>query len=108
MVRTAKAPALPRQTEAEFQQQVVTLAKACGWRVVHHRISLGTPHGWPDLVLLHPGRKRALFWELKSATGTASLAQNTMIADLTACGLDADILRPGDWDHIEAVLTGMA
>jgi len=63
----------PKITEAQFQRQVLQLAKFTGWRTAHFRPAqnsqgqwrtavAGDGKGFPDLVLV---RERVLFVELK-------------------------------------------
>lgn len=104
--RQPAAPALPPQTERSFQEQVLELAKTLGYRVHWTHDSRHSPAGWPDLVLCrargpHP---RVVFAELKAEDGIVSDAQTAWLDDLRACGLDARIWRPSDWDEIVEVL----
>lgn len=106
---------LARQSEAAFQQQVIDLARLCGWRVGHFRSvhvqrKDGTTYwqtpvqadgaGFPDLVLAKKGRA-PLFVELKAEDGALSMDQR---AWLDALGDVARVWRPSDWDDIEATL----
>ena len=43
-------------SEAEFQAQVVELARLRGWRTHHHYDSRRSTPGWPDLVMVRRGR----------------------------------------------------
>lgn len=104
-------------TEAEFQTQVVSLARICGWRCLHVRRSIGKGNkwvtttsikGWPDLFLFHPKRGVVFAAELKTDTGKLTYEQGQVIADLIDSGIPAVIWRPDDWDEIQAVLTGSA
>jgi hypothetical protein len=85
--------ARPKVTEAQFQRQVIDLAKLAGWRVFHPRISIQSVPGWPDLVLV---RDRILFRELKSESGQTTPEQDAWLAALTAAGADAAVWRPAD------------
>ena len=98
-------------TEAAFLEQVLALARLCGWRCYHQRPAR-TRHGWrtavqgdagfPDLVLVRDGV--ILFWELKVGNNRLSPQQSAWLAALRACGLAACVLRPGDWGRIEKTL----
>lgn len=100
-------------TEAEWQQQVVDLARLSGWRVNHHRptpagrgrtryTTATTVTGWPDLTLWRPGA--LLFRELKTDTGRLTTEQRQVLAELDAAGADVGVWRPADWPEIEATL----
>ena len=98
-------------TEAEWQEQVVDLARICGWRTMHVRRSIGKGRrwttstsvvGWPDLVLWRPGRIVAA--ELKSNTGQVTEDQAAVLASLEAAGMETYVWRPGDLDEVASVL----
>jgi hypothetical protein len=56
-------------------------------------------------ALAHPGRGALLVRELK-ANGRAKISreQAEWLAELEACGVDAGVWRPDDWDEIVSVL----
>lgn len=106
-------------SEAEFQRQVLQLAKLCGWRRAHFRPGLtqsgrwvtpvqGDGQGFPDLVLVHPGRGLLLFVELKTDKGRETTEQRAWLEALARAGARAETWRPRDWPHIERVLKGEA
>lgn len=106
-----------RIPERSFQRQVIQLAKLYGWRVAHFRPARGargrwfTPvmadgAGFPDLVLVHPGRQLLAFAELKSDNGRIRPEQEEWLADLREAGIAAFVWRPRDWEAIQAFLTG--
>lgn len=94
-------------TEAQFQALVLDLAKRTGWFVNHQLPAQIRPGkwatatqgmvGWPDLVLVHPRRRIALFRELKRWDGKLTEEQELWGAALVACGLDWAVWRPSDW-----------
>ncbi len=94
MTRTS----LPTESEAQFQAKVVETAQWFGWRWYHTHDSRRSPAGFPDLLLLR--RDRALALELKSERGRVTSAQVSWIAALNAAGIEARIVRPGDWDQL--------
>src|SRR5690606_3109708 len=59
-------------TEAQFQRQVVDLARLRGWWVFHDHDSRRNPAGLPDLLLL---RDRLVVAELKTTSGRVRAAQ---------------------------------
>jgi hypothetical protein len=90
-------------SEAAFQQQITNLAAYYGWRLQYHtHDSRGSQRGFPDLVLVRP--PEVLFLELKTQAGRVRPEQQQWIAALTACGLEAHIVRPDDFDRIHARL----
>lgn len=93
---TARQQIADAMTEAQLQTSVTKLAKALGWSVFHVRWSPGTTPGWPDLVLIHPVRKRTLFRELKTTTGRLSSAQVRWLGELSEAGNDSGVWRPAD------------
>jgi hypothetical protein len=92
-------------TEKAFQQAIIDLAHACGWRAYHTHDSHKSAPGFPDLVLVKPGR-HVLFWEVKTERGKVSAAQQTWIDDLRNSGQIAVVVRPHNWLWIEQILTG--
>ena len=95
-------------TEEQFQQQVITLAKAAGWLTYHTRDSRRSEPGFPDLVLSRGpacGRPRVIFAELKTETGRLSPAQLDWLETLRHCpDIESYIWRPSQWPEIVATL----
>lgn len=92
-------------TEAQFQQQVIDLARLHKWRVAHFRPAR-TSRGWrtpvaadgsgfPDLVLARNGV--VIFAELKSQRGVLSNEQRAWAAQL---GIAWRLWRPRDLPDI--------
>ena len=92
----------PVLSEKRFQSQVEKVAALKGWVTFHVYSSRRCLPGWPDLILLRP--PIALAWELKTATGRVTPEQTAMLALLAACGFDARVVRPKDWDDVMKVL----
>jgi len=77
-------------TEAQWQRQVVDLARLGGWRIAHFGVARTekgwrTPvredgAGWPDLVLVRDGE--LIFAELKTDAGRLRPEQEEWLADL--------------------------
>lgn len=108
--RGEKAPR--GRPEATFQEKVVAVARALGWRVFHARKSRQANGqyetavaydgaGFPDLVIAKAGR--VLFVELKSGRGTLRANQREWKRDLEPSGLWR-LWHPNDWKTIEAEL----
>ena len=116
-------------TERDFQRSVTDLAELLGWLWVHPRAgrtidSWRTPmsgplgQGWPDLVLIHPVRRRLLFVELKTDTGKLTAHQERVLELLRRLTIEpveqafagplarveVHVWRPKDWSLIEATL----
>lgn len=62
----------------------------------------GDGKGFPDLVLLRPGR--AIMAELKAVKGKVTPEQETWLKTARAANLEAYVWRPSDIDDIERVL----
>lgn len=99
-------------TEAQFQSQVMRVAKRHGWLVCHVYPCIAggktrTPtsyKGFPDLTLIRRGE--GLFLELKAVDGTATPEQRRWIATAqTVPGFRAYIVDPRDWPEVHAILT---
>ena len=92
------------ESEAHFQNRVVQLARLFGWKDFHLLDPIGSPAGFPDLLLRRPPR---LVWaELKSQHGRVRPAQRAFLDELRACGQEAFEWRPSDWEQIKTVLGG--
>ena len=97
-------------SESEWQREVIAIAHAGGWSVMHVRRSRSSHltatslAGWPDLVLFRPGR--LLFRELKRDGGKLRPEQAEVLDGLAAAGADVDVWRPADRAKVEATLRG--
>lgn len=100
-------------SEKDFQTQVIELARMSGWLVAHfhdsrkqvtrangQRFFIGDKDakGFPDLVLARP--PGLIFWEMKKELGKTTPEQDEWIATLQACGMEARVVRPSDWDAV--------
>ncbi|WDF32233.1 VRR-NUC domain-containing protein [Arthrobacter agilis] len=84
-------------SEKQLQDKIVQLAEELGWMTFHIYDSRRSNPGWPDLVLVHPVRRRLIIWELKSKNGRATPAQLTWLTALRNLGLNVGIKKPEDW-----------
>jgi VRR-NUC domain len=108
-----------QQSETQFQQAIVDLARALGWLVYHTHDSRHSAPGFPDLVLVRNGS--LIFAELKTERGRVSGAQEEWLRNLADVegvvweGSDDDAewidrivrvrtWRASDWPEIERVL----
>lgn len=98
-------------TEAQFQQQVIQLAKLNGYPLIYHtHDSRRSQPGFPDLVLVSVTRGRHLVRELKTAKGRLTPEQLEWITGMQMAGVDAGVWRPEDLTngHIISDLRGRA
>lgn len=87
--------------EAAWQRQVVEVATRLDYWSHHPHLSQYSSRGVPDLFLLHEGRRRALWLELKDDHKHLSEFQVEVIDRMRACGLEVHVLRP--WHGLERV-----
>lgn len=97
-------------TEAEFQSQVIEIARYRGWKVSHFRPAQIRPGRWatpiqgdagfPDLVLARPIFGDLIFAELKREKGKLSPGQVAWMRTLIATGAEAYIWFPSDLSDI--------
>lgn len=107
MVRVARL----KETEKQFSDRVVQLARLKGWRVMHihpagSRNGFMTPagadgKGYPDLTLV---RERVVFAELKVGSNKPTPEQEDWARWLTAAGGEVYLWHPRDWDEIVKTL----
>lgn len=89
--------------EKAFQEQVVQLAKHCGWLVYHTYDSKRSAPGFPDLVMTRG--ERCLVVELKSVKGRESVEQRKWLdAFRRIPHIEVFVWRPYDWEEIERVI----
>jgi len=90
-------------TERDFRQQVMELARLCGWLCYFTWTAVHSPPGFPDLVLCRP--PRLIIVELKSDKGRVTAAQEEWLEALARVPwLECYVWRPDDWPEIEAQL----
>lgn len=110
----------PRKiSETVFLGEVIKAARLHGWKTCHFRPGMtkrgnwvtavqGDGKGWPDLVLVHSGKKRLIFAELKSEKGKLSKEQQEWLEDIAKIGLTPWVMtyvwRPSDIDEILEIL----
>jgi len=89
-------------TEKEFMAKVVTLAKACGWKVYHPFDSRRSAAGFPDLTMVRGSR--LLFAELKKDGKTPTAKQKEWLEALGNAYAEAYCWEPYQWAEIEKLL----
>ena len=90
------------QTEAQFQEAVMHMARLRKWLVYHTHDSRRSAPGFPDLTMVRGGR--IVFAELKVAKSNPTDSQKLWLAELRRCLPDVYLWRPCDWREIEDVL----
>jgi len=107
-MREAKAAALLADvSEKKWQETVIAVAKARGYLVFHTYDSRKCTPGFPDLVLIHPGKGRLVVAELKTVTGKVEPEQERWLKCFTMVTGRPSVYvwRPGDLDEVNEVLT---
>jgi hypothetical protein len=100
-VKPRDLPKLPKLTEKQFQDQVIQMARLCGWWAYHTHDARHSQKGLPDLILA----KHAVIWaELKVPPRKATPEQTACLERLRAAGQRAYLWTPADWLEIERVL----
>ena len=89
-------------SEKEWQATVVEYATLHGWLAYHTYDSRRSVPGFPDLVMVRPGR--LVFAELKSEKGKIQESQQEWIDTLALAGQKCHVWRPSDWSTVEKVL----
>ncbi len=98
--------------EAEWQRQVLTLARLYGWRTAHFLPGLnrrgkwrtavqGDGKGFPDLILV---RERVIWCELKLEGSRLRPEQSAWIGALRNAEQEVYLWRPCDAAEVERVL----
>lgn len=97
-------------THAQLQDSVVDTATRLGYSHFHPYDSRRSDPGWPDLVLVHPGKKRVVFMEIKTEDGVITPAQTQWHDDLAACDQEVYVVFPEHWDsgEVAEILTLMS
>lgn len=93
-------------TEGEFMAALMGVADRFGWLIFHDYDARRNRAGFPDIVLAKP--PRLLVLECKRQDGRVTPEQQRWIDALTACGVDARIVRPVDYDDLLEILSGAA
>ena len=92
------------QSEKQWLQQVLTVAREHHWLAYHTRNSQQSAPGWPDVALARAGSPLYLV-ELKTSLGHLSGHQRHWLETLLqTSGLVVDVWRPGDLETILEVL----
>jgi len=95
-----------RMTHAELLEIVRDAAKVGGWKLAFTWKSLHSPAGFPDCVLVHPGRRRIVYAELKTMKGKVTPSQQDWMDTLRQAGAEVYLWRPDSVDDVIALLVG--
>ena len=91
------------QSEKDFSQAVVDLAKGCGWKVFMTWNSKHSPPGDLDLRMVRPPRYLVAELKVKKNKPTEDQAETLIL--LSQCpGVETYLWYPRDWDALEKVL----
>jgi len=91
-------------TERDLREQVRDACRLFGWEFYFSWTSIHSPRGFPDLVLVHPVKRRVIFAELKSENGEVSEHQQRWLDVLAQAGQEVYVWRPADIENIVRLL----
>jgi len=103
-------------TEAQWQRQVIQMARALGWIVAHFRPSLnqrgrwqtavaGDGAGFPDLVLVNERTGDVIFAELKRDGAKLNDPAQVRWGKALAKRSNYAVWRPSDFEHVRLRLS---
>ena len=97
-------------TERDFNQQICDLARLLGWEVNRTWLSIHSPAGFPDLVLIRENDDNTaslIFAELKAERGKLTEHQAKWLALLSKVpNIGVYVWYPQDFDRIALILQG--
>jgi hypothetical protein len=106
LVGGSAPPAPPVLSERAFMQALRREALAGGWMLYHTFDSRRSAPGFVDCVLAKPGQP-LLCWELKTAEGVVTLAQQRWLEVLgQVTHVEAGVVRPEDMAQMIERLRG--
>lgn len=90
-------------SEAQWQEQLVAIARAAGWLVYHPHDSRHSESGYPDLTLV---RERVVFVEVKAPApkGALSYEQAVWLDRMLKAHAEVYIGRESDTAALDAIL----
>ena len=91
-------------TEKDLREWIIDLCWLFRWKFYFTWTSIHSPAGFPDLVLVHPEKKRIIFAELKRENGKLTEAQQEWLEALMRCHREVYIWHPGDIENIARLL----
>ena len=101
--RAPKASAVPEKT---FMAQLIQVARVSGWITYYTFDSRHSPEGFPDRIVVRPepGRGPVYAWELKTARGKVTMAQQLWLTALDGKCITAGLVRPADFADLAHLL----
>ena len=90
--------------ERDWQRDVRKLLTSLGWRVYHTYDSRKSDTGFPDIVAVHPSRRRVVYLELKREKTKLTAVQARWILDLMSAGEEVYVARPRNLQALTTVL----
>ena len=89
-------------TEAQFLNQVRSLARILGWFTYHPQLSKWSERGFPDITMVRGNR--LVFAELKNEKGKTTVFQDEWLERLGQTGVEVYLWRPADLEAIAEIL----
>jgi len=89
----------PRMTEKMFQGRVIQALRVAGYAHYHTYNSIRSVKGFPDLICIHPKRKRLIAIEVKTDTGKLTPEQSEWLTLFSMCGVETWLLRPSQFEE---------
>jgi hypothetical protein len=109
MSERKSSAALSAVSERKWQDVVIGVAKTHNWMIYHTHDSRKCTPGFPDLILVHPGKKRLVVAELKTVSGQLDAAQQLWLKAFTSVTTRPQVYvwRPGDLEEVNEALGGL-
>lgn len=106
MKDTRASSLLSAVSERKWQDTVVGICHARKYLVFHTHDSRRCTPGFPDLILIHPGKKRMVVAELKTVSGQIDEAQQIWLHGFSQVATRPQVYvwRPGELEEINNVL----
>jgi hypothetical protein len=90
--------------ESELQSTIVEAAAKLGWLHYHTYNSQRSDFGYPDLTLVHDGKKRVMWVECKSDSGKVTPEQTAWHDALARADQEVYLVFPKHLDEIIEIL----
>lgn len=88
-------------SEKQLQQNIINLARKCGYYVYHTWNSQHSEKGFPDLTIV---AEQLIFIEVKDEFRKVTPEQRDILHRLRRAGCVAIVARPHDWPMVEHML----
>lgn len=91
---------------AELQGAIIEIASLLGWDLKYHtHDSRHSAAGFPDLVLIHMGKRRVVWIEFKVPPDKISPEQTAWHDGLAICDQEVYIVWPEHLEEVKVILT---